>query len=320
MKDPKAERMLEDHLVDYVYEADIPLDQFDIDTSLRNQARIDPPLMGDVVTQYAEAIADGADFPALVGYYDGDKIILIDGNHRLNAHVKNGSETVDAYIVDAAQDVIQALTYMANATHGRPPTDEERIHHAIHLRDLGYSNREAARNVGLTEAKVSSAFALEQMTRRARRLGVHRGLNSLSRDVRLKISTIQNDNVLKGLITFLVGAKGLTRPEVATLIQEVRNAATEQTQLQTIVEFKEAKRNEQRSEGRTKYRADARRSLLPHLGYIHQQEPEAVRNATLTQEQRDGLKDHLLKAVVFCNNLMKLLVEDEAKADQDGDS
>lgn len=311
MQDPKAEQMLENHMVDFVYQEDIPLDQFDADTSLKNQARIDPPLMPDVVTQYAEAIADGADFPAVIGYYDGDRIVLIDGNHRLNAHIKNDSEVIDAYIVDAAQDVIQALTYMANATHGRPPTDEERVHHAIHLRDLGYSNREAARAVGLTEAKVSAAFQIEQMTRRARRLGVHRGLNALSREVRQRLSAVQNDNVLKGLITFLVASRGLTRAEVTNLVTDVRAASTEQEQLQIIVDFKESKRNEQRTEGRTPHRSDARRSLLPHLGYIYKQEPEAVKNATLTEEQREGLKNHLIQTVTFCNNLMTLLLADE---------
>jgi hypothetical protein len=316
MKDAKAEQMLDAHLVDYVYVEDISVEQIDIQQSLKNQARIDPPLHQEVVTQYAEAMADGAEFPALVGYYDdNDKVILIDGNHRIGGYVKTGATTVDAYIVEAAQDVIQALTYMANATHGRPPSDEERIHHAIHLRDLGYNNKEAARAVGLTEAKVSGAWQLEAVRRRARRLGVHKGLDTLTKDMRTRLGPIQSDNVFKALVTFLTASKGLTRIEVGTLITRVKQASTEQTQLQTIVEFKEAQQNEQRTEGRSRHRQDARRSLLPHLGYLHQQEPEAVANATLTPEQRENLKNHLLKAVTFCNDLMKLLVEaDEAEA------
>ena len=314
MQDPKTEKMLEDALVDFVYEDEVPIEQVDIEQSLRNQARIDPPLHPETVTQYAEAMADGADFPALVGYYDGDKIILIDGNHRIAGYVRNGTEVIDLYIVEAGPDVIQALTYMANATHGRPPTEEERVHHAIHLRDLGYGNRDAARMAGLTEAKASQGWQLEQVRRRAKRLGVHRGLDSISKDLRIKLGQIQSDNVLKALITFLVASRsGMTRIEANTLVQQVKDANTEHTQLQAIVDFKEAKRNEQRTEGRTRTRRDARLTLLPHLGFVYKQEPESVANSTLTPEHREALKNHLVKTVAFCNQLMKLLVEAEEK-------
>lgn len=320
MKDSKAEQMLEAHMVDYFYIDDVDISQVDVETSLRNQARIDPPLHQDTVTTYAEAMKDGAEFPAVVGYYDDDdKIILIDGNHRISAYLKAGVETIDVYIVEAAQDVIQALTYMANATHGRPPSEEERIHHAIHLRDLGYNNKEAARAVGLTEHKVSQAWQLEAQMRRARRLGIHKAVQALNKEIRTKINPIQSDNVFKALVTFLTASKGLTRIEVGNLINQVRSATTEEAQLQTIVEFKEAKRNEQRTEGRNKYRQNARQGLLPHLGYIQQQEPEAVRNATLTPEHRENLKNHLVKTVAFCQSLMKMLVEDEQRiAEGDG--
>ena len=316
MKDPKAEAMLDAHLVEYEYIDEVDLEQIDLEQSLRNQARIDPPLYTDVVTQYAEAMTDGAEFPAVIGYFDDkDKIVLVDGNHRVHAFVKAEQKTIDIYIVEAAQDVIQALTYAANATHGRPPTDEERVHHAIHLRDLGYSNREAARAVGLTESKVSTSWQLETVRRRARRLGVAKGFETLTKDLRLKIGPIQSDNVFKAVVTFLTHSKNLTRIEAATLINSVRDATTEDTQLQSIVEFKEAKQNEQRTEGRTKWRQNARQALLPHLGYITQQDPEAVKNATLTAEQRTDLKARLIKTVTFCNQLMSLLVE----ADDDGD-
>lgn len=315
MKDPKAEQMLEASLVDYVYMEDVDITQFDEEQSLRNQARIDPPLYSDMVTQYAEAMSNGAEFPALVGYEDDKgQIILIDGNHRLHAAKKAGVTSVDAYIVDAAADVIQALTYQANATHGRPQTEEEKTHHAIHLRDLGYTNKEAALTVGLTESKVSQAFAMELQMRRGRKLGVHKALSALNRGVRMQVNPIQSDNVFKALVTFVAASKGLTRIEVGSLIEQVRKETTEEAQLSTILEFKKAKQAEQRTDGRTKYRHNARQALAPHLGFLAQQDPEAVRNATLTAEQREHLKGQLVKAVTFCNSLMKMVVEDEQKA------
>jgi hypothetical protein len=313
LKDPKAEQMLQAHLVDFVYVEDVDITQVDVELSLRNQARIDPPLHTDTVASYAEAARDGADFPAIIGYYDDNgKFVVIDGNHRVNAFLKAGIKTIDVYVVEAAQDVIQALTYMANATHGRPPTEEERLHHAIHLRDLGYGNKEAARALGLTEGKVSQAWQLEGQMRRARRLGVQKAVQALNKDIRVKVNPIQSDNVFKTLVTFLATSKGLTRIEIADLVNSVRASTTEKDQLQAIVDFKETKQNEQRTQGRNKYRHNARQGLLPHLGYIHQQEPEAVRNATLTPEQRENLKEHLTKTVAFCSSLMKMIVEDEA--------
>lgn len=312
MRDPKTEKLLDAELVDYEYLEDVPLDWFDADLSLRNQARIDPPLFPETVTQYVEAMRDGAEFPALVGYFQSDEsIVLVDGNHRLHAHLKHGTEQIDVYVVDAAPDVIQALTYMANATHGRPPSDEERIQHGIHLKDLGYSVKDAARVVAISEGRLTTEWGHEQLIRRARKLQVEKPFNSLKRGVRKRLGPISNDNTFKALVSFLAASKGLTEIEVGNLINSVKDQGTEEAQLQSIVEFRDAKRSEQRSSGRTKHRLDARRSLLPHLGYIHQQDAEAVRNATLTPEQRENLKEHLIKTVTFCNGLMKLLVEDE---------
>lgn len=320
MKDPKAEQMLDAHLVDYVYVEDVDITQVDVEASLRNQARIDPPLYADQVAQYVEAIRDGIDFPAPIGYYDDNQmIILIDGNHRVNSHLKAGTRKLDFYIVDAAPDVIQALTYMANATHGRPPSDEERMHHAVHLRDLGYSNKDAARAVAMQEQKVSVAYQLEMMKRRARRLGVLRQVEAMNREIRYKLGPIENDIVFKALVEFIGASKGLTRLEVGTLIGLVKKASTEATQLQTIKEFADAKRDEQRTEGRSRFRQTARGALLPHLGYIVQQEPEAVANSTLTPEQRQHLKSQLVKTVSFCSALMKLLNAQEPEEDETPD-
>lgn len=312
MKDPKSEKMLDDQLVDYVYVDEVDIAQIDVEKSLHNQARIDPPLYKETVTQYAEALDNGAEFPALIGYYTSDdKIILIDGNHRLGAHLKHGTKEVDLYIVDAAQDVIQALTYAANATHGRPPTEDERVRHAIHLKDLGYTNKEAAGVVSLSEHKVSTEWSHEQMRRRARKLGVTKPWDTIPKNLWSKINANQSDNVFKVLVVFIAASKSLTRIEIGNLVAQVREQTTEDTQLKVIEEFKEAKRNEQRTEGRTKHRQDARRGMLPHLGYIVQADPEAVANATLTEEQREHMKSQLVKVVTTCNQLMKLLVESE---------
>lgn len=321
MRDPKSEHMLDGQLVDYVYIEDVKVASIDVEKSLHNQARIDPPLYKETVTQYAEALDDGAEFPALIGYYTSDdKIVLIDGNHRLGAHIKHGTKTVDVYIVDAAADVVQALTYEANATHGRPPTEEERVRHAIHLKDLGYTNKDAARVVSLSEHKVSTEWTHETMRRRARKLGLTKPFEAIPKSYWSKINAIQNDDVFKVVVSFIAASKSLTRIEITNLISQVREQTTESTQLKVLEEFKLAKQNEQRTEGRTRHRQDARHGILPHLGYIIQADPEAIRNASLTPEQRTHVKRQLTKTVAVCHSIMQLLVEaDEADAPAETD-
>lgn len=313
MQDPKVEKLLDDMFIDYVYVPDVPIEDFDVDASLKNQARIDPPLYPETVSSYTAALKDGAEFPALVGYYSTNKsVVLTDGNHRLAAHIAHGVQTMDCYIVDAAPELLQALTYMGNSMHGRPPTEEERIKHAIHLKDLQYTNEEAARIVQLSVNKIHREWSFEQMIRRARKLGKVKLFERLPKDCREKLQPIKNDDVWCKAVDFLGNnIRSLSRPEYLSFLQKVKAQTTERTQLKAIEEFRQELIEANRSDGgKAKHRQDARRGIVMHLAYIHKAEPEAVANATLTDEQRENLEDHLIRAVTTCNQIMKLLRED----------
>lgn len=310
MRDPKVEHLLDGLFIDYVYEEDIDIDQFDVEASLKNQARIDPVIYKDTVAAYLAALRDGAEFPAVVGYYENDSIILTDGNHRLSMHLEYGSTTIDAYIVDAMPEVLQALTYMGNATHGKPPTDDERLVHAIHLKDLSYTTDEAARIVQLPRHKVDRAWNLEQTTRRARRLGVIRKFERIPADYRIKLNPIDNDNVWKAAVEFLGDhIKQLNRSEILAFIKNVKEERTEKTQKTAISEFRKSMVEKNRTEGKSRTKQDARRGIIPHLAYIAKADNVAITNAVLTDDQREGLEKHLIQAVTSMNNLMKLLKE-----------
>lgn len=317
MKSQQTETLLDRHLVDYVYDDAVALSDIDLVRSLKNQARIETPLFTETVTQYAEAMSNGDEFPALTGYYDGDRIILIDGNHRANAYAKAEIDVVDIYIVDAEPGVIQALTFTMNASHGRPPSREERIHHAINLRDLGHTNEEASSMVGLTASALSTEWALEQVRRRARRQGVNlRAFEKVPRAARQKLASIEMDQTFRALAEFFISARStMSITEMYAAIAAVREQADQDAQLKTLAEFKADLIADNRSGGGKAKRQvvmDARRSVIPHLAYLASSaDAVAIRNACVSEEHRETLKNYLVQAVRSCTQIMELLEEDQ---------
>jgi phage N-6-adenine-methyltransferase len=120
------------------------------------QARAD--LNDDTVAQYAEDMQDGATFPAIILYYDGDHYWLADGFHRLAAAKKNGQDDIAAEIrLGARRDaVLHAVG--ANAQHGlrRSRADKRRAVLML-LQDeewSQWSNRQIARKARVSEKTV----------------------------------------------------------------------------------------------------------------------------------------------------------------------
>src|SRR5579883_2572212 len=60
VRDPRVERFLDQRHVPWRYEPAIPLDEFDIEGGLRNQARLDTPLDTDLAVEYGQAMELGA--------------------------------------------------------------------------------------------------------------------------------------------------------------------------------------------------------------------------------------------------------------------
>src|SRR4051812_39000956 len=84
---PDIEADLTDkYAVSWEYLENVGANQFDIETSLKNQARFEP-LHEETVEEYAEAMGRGDLFPAVVAIRrrKNGKLVIIDGNHRLAA-------------------------------------------------------------------------------------------------------------------------------------------------------------------------------------------------------------------------------------------
>lgn len=96
--------------------------------SAATQARkkIDP----DLVAQYVEDIANGAEFPALVVFAEkgSERYILADGFHRLQAFVESDHKTVDVEIHEGDLHSAFRFALGSNCEHGARRTNADKRH------------------------------------------------------------------------------------------------------------------------------------------------------------------------------------------------
>lgn len=129
---------------------ELDLAQIRTDGGTQPRAMIDP----DLVEDYAEAMKDGAKFPPVVVYYDGESYWLADGFHRLNAHLKLGRKRIEAEIRSGTVRDAILCAVGANASHGkRRSLDDKRRAVEQLLRDEEWgqwSDREIACRCAVT--------------------------------------------------------------------------------------------------------------------------------------------------------------------------
>ncbi len=290
--DPARRRDIEAELdeakVDWMFDPDVPLDEFDDEASLRNQARINP-IDDDLVDRYAEAMRRGDEFPALLSYRARNgNLVRMDGNHRFKAAQKEKHEAFPAYVVtDAPPETIKILTFRANAKHGQPPTFEERIAQGVHLMDNGVRQYEAASVTGLTQQQVSKAWAQVSAERRARRMKI-KGFERLSATAKARLQSVHNDAAFFALAQLAVDA-ALGVGDISRLVKLVNSERSEDTQVALI--HAEADNLRQRileSAGGVipQGTRHPRVALLSHLGALEKLDPDAVSNILVDDEER----------------------------------
>lgn len=85
-----------------------------IDGGTQPRAEIDQ----DVVREYAEAMTDGAEFPAVVVFFDGVAYWLADGFHRYHAANSLQHKHIEAKVEKGTQRDAILYSVSANAAHG----------------------------------------------------------------------------------------------------------------------------------------------------------------------------------------------------------
>ena len=113
-----------------------------------------------VAEEYARLMKEGAVFPPVSLYSDGEHIRVCDGHHRLEAMAKNGEKEVDALILTGDRESMLLTALRENSQHGVRLTGDDR-RHAIRLVHREFPNRSQigiAMIVGCTQGYVSQVL------------------------------------------------------------------------------------------------------------------------------------------------------------------
>lgn len=107
----------------------------DLDLSLQTRAGTDV----DTINNYAEAMADGAQFPDVTVFTDGRHYWLADGFHRVMAARQNGKAQISADVRKGTEDDAVVFGGTANNKQGKRPTRAD----VQHFLSMVWERREA---------------------------------------------------------------------------------------------------------------------------------------------------------------------------------
>ncbi len=111
------------------------------------------------VQEYSDALVEGATFPPVIVFSDGDSYWLSDGFHRFEAHQSAGLAEINAEIRDGGQRDAMLFAAGANADHGLRRTQaDKRSAILVLLTDSewrGWSDREIARRTATSDKTVA---------------------------------------------------------------------------------------------------------------------------------------------------------------------
>ena len=113
----------------------------------------------ECIKEYVEAIADGADFPPVDVYDDGESLFLADGFHRVEAYRQTGIATVAVTIHKGTKRDAILHAVGANATHGLRRTNDDKRKAVLTLLNDSewgqWSDTAIAKRIGVTQPFVS---------------------------------------------------------------------------------------------------------------------------------------------------------------------
>ena len=131
------------------------LDKIRIDGGTQSRQKIDQ----NVVARYADMILDGAKFPPVVAFYDGEEYWLADGFHRYFANKRINSPSIEVIAHDGSVRDAILYGFSANINHGLPPTYEDKRNAVLlMLNDIEWqdmSNRQIAKICGVSHTFVN---------------------------------------------------------------------------------------------------------------------------------------------------------------------
>lgn len=263
MRNQTYEQALQKSGVEFDYVEGFPPDAFDVTKSLRNQARLVDSLDGSLVNEYAVADKEGFHFPALVAYRlsPKSKLILIDGNHRLAAKIKNNRKAIDVYLVKTTdKKVIDRLTWkFNNMVNGRRLSRDEAMEHAVtFVRTYGVTITEAAKEWNVPQSSLSQRIIAEESkeTMRKHNVRVSPAMGEAHFKWLAPLKQIGEDVFLAA--AQVVSSSGLSESETADMTRDVRRQGTTEEKLKKVEEYANSEKVQERKAetkgGQTKVR------------------------------------------------------------------
>lgn len=236
--DPPRLNELQDWLdslhVKWRYDPALPLDQIDDKKSLANQARVDEPLVEDTVELYEGAYREGKAFPPILVRETkrAAKVVALDGNHRRTGAGRAGLTTHPALIVDCTDEAALTIMLEGNMTNGLQLPKPQRIAQAVHLVELGFTGKDAAKRLGVAESEVSNARTVARAGVRAAGLDVA-AFDQLPQGARLQLARIGSDPVFAETAKLII-ATGMTGQDTVELVRRVKAAKSDADALTLI--------------------------------------------------------------------------------------
>lgn len=209
-----------------------PLNEIDMQHSLKNQARLVEPIQEELVTQYAADMGNGDEFPPIVLWKNRDAHIIVSGIHRTLAAL-SAQVNLDAFVLTTDdRRAVSVLTYEANSTHGRATTENERVQQALFLVDGGLSQSEAARLLHVSQKMISRYVQIRRGRERLKAVGFRRP-DRLTDSSVFRLESLRSDEVLK-LAATLVRDASLNTTAVNDLVTRLMKERTDAGQLAII--------------------------------------------------------------------------------------
>jgi ParB-like chromosome segregation protein Spo0J len=259
--------MLTARSIDFDFEANVQISE--IRLSEGNQVRLtEHRAPKDQVVKYSIAMKHGATFPAIVL---NDRLERIDGNTRLEACIKNGDETIPAYICHGLTPLeARSLSVELNQSNGLAMTEEEirRFVDGAVLEGQHADLRILSRMTGVRDTKIARWVAETQFTARAAREGVdERHVNALPASTRAALQATRLAAVFRAISQLAAEAR-IPAAQVKKIVAQANAASSELDAHAIVAAERSARADEIRAVGSGFSPRDNRRSKgsAQHIG------------------------------------------------------
>jgi|ERR1022692_3572918 hypothetical protein len=263
----QIEQMLKARSIEFDFEANVQISE--IRDAEGNQVRLtEHRAPKDQVAKYAVAMKHGATFPAIVL---NDRLERIDGNTRLEARIKNGDETIPAYICHGLTPLeARSLSVELNQSNGLAMTEEEirQFVDGAVLEGQHADLRTLARMTGVRETKIARWIAETQFSARAAREGIdERHADALPASTRATLNATRLAAVFRAM-TQLAAEARIPAAQVKKIVAQANAASSESDALAIVAAERDARADEIRAVGSGFSPRDNRRSKgsAQHIG------------------------------------------------------